>query len=130
MHCVIKMKKEGNQLVLLTKRQGVDMERFKASLSEGDVTEVYFELLTDNGSLGQLAKLHAMIRELAQHTGNTFTGMKLLVKKRSGLFTIMNDGEDNLMYCKSFGDDCSKEELSLAIHTCYEIGIELDHPLN
>ena len=56
MHCVIKMKKEGNQLVLLTKRQGVDMERFKACLSEGDVTEVYFELLTDNGSLGQLVR--------------------------------------------------------------------------
>jgi hypothetical protein len=67
----------------------------------------------DNGTLAQIAKIHACIRELAIELGYTFDDMKAEVKRRNGM--LINDK------CKSFAD-CSKEELALVIQSIIQIG--------
>ena len=69
------------------------------------------------GSNPQLARIHAMIREIANEIGHTFEEVKLQVKRRAGLCFMRN----NVEYCKSFAK-CDKEELNLAIQAAMEIG--------
>ncbi len=121
MHCVIKLKKEDGKLVATSQSMRMHYMNFVGKLAEDDLVEVYYEMLEDTQSLGQLARVHCMIRDLSQHTGTTFEGMKLLVKEKSGLFTIRTVEDREVMYCKSFAD-CSKEDLNLAIQACIEIG--------
>ena len=78
---------------------------------------MFISVSTDNGTNAQLARLHAMIRELASDIGYTFMEMKLLVKRQTGLCFM----KDKTEYCKSFAD-CDKDELNLAIQACIEIG--------
>ena len=78
-------------------------------------------LTSDNGSLAQLAKVHACIRELAKECGYTFDEMKFIVKKHSGLCYDGGGAE----YCKSF-KECSKEELAMAIESAIELGRDLN----
>lgn len=103
-------------------------EKFISSLKEGSVVEFFYEMQTDDGSLAQLAKIHAAIRDLCNHTGYTFEDMKLLVKKRAGLCIEKELDGSKFLYCKSFGD-CSKQELSLAIEALQEISQFLEFPL-
>jgi archaellum component FlaC len=70
---------------------------------------------SDNGSLGQIAKLKAGIRKIADETGETFINAQNEIKKQSGLYD-----EVSKEY-KSFGN-CSKEELSSAIQIMIEVG--------
>lgn len=94
-------------------------------LKEGDEVEVFIDSLAGDGTLAQLAKLHAMIRDLAAFTGNAVQGLKLMIKDRSGLcFT-----RDQELICKSFGD-CSREELGVAINACIELAAEVGLPLH
>jgi len=73
----------------------------------------------------QLAKVHALIRELAHCTGNEFEDVKLEVKRKAGLTVKSKDSEGKLIeYVKSFAD-CSKEQLSMAIEACILIGEEV-----
>jgi hypothetical protein len=58
---------------------------------------------------------------LAQEAGYTFEEMKLLVKQRSGLCVVFTEGDTTQEICKSFGE-CTKDELSMAIQACIEIG--------
>ena len=130
MHCVLKLQKIDGKLKATSQAGRQQYQRFLNLLEEGDVIETYYEKLTDNATLGQISKIHAMIRELAHFTGTTFEGMKLNVKKKAGLFSIVKIDDDRIMHCKSFGDDCSKEDLSLAIQACLEIGETLNYVLN
>ncbi len=98
---------------------------FIKRLKDGDVIDMYIELVTDDATLTQLAKVHAIIGRLASATGNTFDGMKMMVKKRAGLCFIHTVDGDKVLECKSFGDDCSKDELGLAIQAAIELGEEL-----
>ena len=71
----------------------------------------------DKGTNAQLARLHAMIRQIANDLGYTFNEVKLMVKREVGLCFMRNNTE----YCKSFAD-CDKDELNLAIQECIRIG--------
>lgn len=86
-------------------------------LPEGAIVEYYVDVQSDSGSLAQLAKIHAMIRSLANHTGYTFEEMKMYTKEEAGMCYTSSEK----FICKSFSD-CSKEELSLVITTLQEIG--------
>ena len=79
---------------------------------------MYIDLASKDHSKAQLAKVHACIRELAKETGYSFNEMKDVVKKHAGLC------EDKDCY-KSFAD-CSKDEITLAIQSCIEIGEDLN----
>ena len=116
-----KMVKKGTSFQPATKRDLELYTLFQACLEEGVYIDVYMEVNDPNGTLAQLAKLHAMIRDLAAHTGETFNDMKLYVKDRAGLVTR----EANDIHIKSF-KDCSKLELSLAIQACIGLGEEIN----
>ena len=92
-------------------------QKFLNDLPEGAKLEIFIGVSGDKGSNPQLARLHAMIREIAQEIGYTFEEAKLVVKRKAGLCFTKNKEE----YCKSFGQ-CDKDELNLAIQACIEIG--------
>lgn len=117
-------------MVSLNPKMKTQFDAFTAGLQEGDIVHGYFEKITDNGTLLQLAKLHCMIRELASFTGNTFQGMKFEIKRRSGLFAATTMNGEPALDVKSFGDDCSMEDLNLAIQACIELGEEINYILN
>lgn len=94
---------------------------FVHGLEVGQTVEVFFEANADDGSLPQLAKIHACIRELAKETGYSFEDMKLEVKRQAGLCVKKTLGGELFMVCKSFGD-CSKEELALTLEAIMQIG--------
>lgn len=116
-----KMVKKGTAFQPANKRDLEMYTLFLACLEEGVYVDVYMEINDPNGTLAQLAKLHAMIRDLAAHTGETFNDMKLYVKDRAGLVT--KEAKD--IHVKSF-KDCSKLELSLAIQACIGLGEEIN----
>jgi hypothetical protein len=78
-------------------------------IKEGQVVEMYIDIVGQDHSKLQLAKVHACIRELSKESGYNFDDMKQLIKEKSGL-------QD-----KSFAN-CTKDELMLAIQSCIDIG--------
>lgn len=123
-----KLKMENGKLVHLNKGDAHVYELFKQQIPDGTIIDFYQEIATDDGTLAQLAKVHAMIRELSLHTGFTFEEAKLLIKKRSGLVLMKKvDGREEI-HVKSLGD-CNKDELSLAIQAALELGEAVNHPL-
>jgi hypothetical protein len=104
-------------LVFPIKAIGNKYQKFLNDLPEGAKLEIFIGVSGDKGSNPQLARLHAMIREIAQEIGYTFEEAKLVVKRKAGLCFTKNKEE----YCKSFGQ-CDKDELNLAIQACIEIG--------
>lgn len=115
-----KLKKVNGKLIQPDKNK-ILYEQFIKSLPEGVEVEMFMNIVTDNGSLAQISKVHTCIRILAQEAGYTFEEMKLLVKQRSGLCIIFTEGGVGQEICKSFGE-CTKDELSMAIQACIEIG--------
>ena len=94
---------------------------FIKNLEDGQKIEVFMEADVDNGTLPQLAKIHACIRELAKEIGYSFEDMKLEIKRRAGLCVKKELGGELFMVCKSFADS-SKEELGLTMEAIIEIG--------
>tara|TARA_R110000796_G_scaffold38476_8_gene96776 strand:- start:3084 stop:3467 length:384 start_codon:yes stop_codon:yes gene_type:complete len=92
-------------------------KKFLSQLPNDSKLEIFIGVSGDKGSNPQLARLHAMIREIAQEIGYTFIEAKIEVKRAAGLCFVKNKEE----YCKSFAD-CDKDELNLAIQACVEIG--------
>jgi hypothetical protein len=103
-------------------------ELFVSEVPDGTIVEFFFEVQQDDGTLPQLAKLHAMIRELALHVGEPFDNMKLLVKDKAGLCLAREVSGKEYFLAKSFGE-CSREELSLAIQAAIDIGISVNCPI-
>jgi hypothetical protein len=103
-------------------------ELFVSNIPDGTIVEFFFEVQHDDGTLPQLAKLHAMIRELALHVGEPFDNMKLLVKDKAGLCLAREVSGKEYFLAKSFGE-CSREELSLAIQAAIDIGISVNCPI-
>jgi hypothetical protein len=103
-------------------------ELFVSDIPDGTIVEFFFEVQHDDGTLPQLAKLHAMIRELALHVGEPFSDMKLLVKDKAGLCLAREVSGKEYFLAKSFGE-CSREELSLAIQAAIDIGISVNCPI-
>lgn len=116
-----KLTKKNGNLVHINESTKISYQLFLDKLQEGQEVEVFMGLTSDSGSLAQLAKVHACIRELARECGYTFDEMKFLVKKHSGLCYDGGGAE----YCKSF-KDCSKEELAMAIESAIELGRDLN----
>jgi hypothetical protein len=109
--------KQNGKLVALNNADKVKFKLFLESIPEGTKVDMFISIEKDDASLAQLAKIHAMCRTLADHIGETFEDMKLLIKQRAGLVTKT----DSQVIIKSFSV-CSKEELSLAIQAAKEIG--------
>jgi len=93
------------------------LNTFLKNLPNGTRLEVFISASDDNGTNAQLARLHAMIRQIANDLGYTFSEIKLMVKRETGLCFMRNNTE----YCKSFAD-CDKSELNLAIQECLRLG--------
>ena len=92
-------------------------KNFLKNLPDGIKLEIFIGASSGKGSNPQLARIHAMIREIANELGYTFEEVKLQVKRNAGLCFTKN----NVEYCKSFAK-CDKEELNLAIQAALEIG--------
>jgi len=90
---------------------------FLKNQPEGVRIELFIGVQDGKGSNPQLARIHAMIREIANELGYTFEEIKLQVKRKAGLCFMKN----NVEFCKSFAK-CDKEELNLAIQAAMEIG--------
>lgn len=123
-----KYKKERGLLKPVTLAAAKQYERFVSDIPEGSVVEFFYELQHDDGTLPQLAKIHAMIKQLSTHVGETVENMKLLIKDRAGLCIAREVAGKEYFLAKSFGD-CSREELSLAIQAIIEIGEEVNFPI-
>ena len=113
----IKASVKDGELHFPIKAVGTRFKNFLNQLPDDSKLEIFVGVSGAKGSNAQLARLHAMIREIAQELGYTFEECKLTVKRKSGLCFVKN----NMEYCKSFAD-CDKDELNLAIQACIEIG--------
>jgi hypothetical protein len=125
MSIIVNFEKKDGKLYITDKGELSRYEQFKHGLEDGQKIEAYFDILHDDGSLGQLAKLHAMIRDLAFQSGNTFQDMKLYVKDEAGLCITRSLKGKEFIECKSFGD-CSRKELSLAIQACEDLRSKIE----
>lgn len=114
--CVI----ERGKLIVASPSEFHKLEAFSKSLADGSIVDVYYSAELDNSekTLGQLAKVHVLIKQLATDTGHSISEMKALVKDKASIYDHHNS-EDKTF--KSFAD-CSKSELSDAIQACIEIG--------
>jgi hypothetical protein len=104
--------------------RGADASQYKLfvdSLAEGQIVDHFMDANVDDGTLAQLAKIHACIRELAKSTGYTFEEMKFEVKKMAGLCVEKDYKKNKFLVCKSFSK-CSKDELGAAIEAIVSIG--------
>ncbi len=113
----VRFGKRGSKLKLLTIEDATKYFQLEKDLAEGEIVEVYITKIEneDDKTSGQLAKVHACIRELARETGHTFEEMKEIVKEKAGLYDPASKEY------KSFAD-CDKKELSDAIQNCVELG--------
>lgn len=91
--------------------------RFLESIPEGQEVDMYISTSSGKITKAQLARIHAMCRELSNFTGNTFNEQKELVKEACGLY--IDDGKSRVH--KSFAD-YTIEEANLAIQACIEMG--------
>ena len=119
------VKKEG-RLRLVNSGLAGQFESFVGHMDEGELVDVFYEVNHDDGTLPQLAKLHVLIKQLAIHTGYSVDDMKLLIKDKAGLCIARELSGREYFLAKSFGE-CSKEELSLAIQACIELGEEVNY---
>jgi len=113
----VRFVKRDGELKPVTTQDTTKYLEFRKDLEEGQIIELYITKIVDEDdkTSGQLAKVHACIRELARETGNTFEEMKETVKEKAGLVDPASHKY------KSFSE-CSKKELSDAIQMCIEIG--------
>jgi hypothetical protein len=123
------LRKNGISLDYVNQSDKTSYGYFIESIPDGELVEIYMEKQSDDGTLAQLAKVHAMIRELAIHIGETFEDMKLLVKKRAGLCIEKEIEGSRFLYCKSLGK-CNKQELALCIEAMKQIGEAIDYSIS
>lgn len=128
LNLVTKYIKRNGRLEFSSLANSKQFELFASKVPEDGIVECFYEMQHDDGTLPQLAKIHAMIKELATYTGETFSNMKLLVKDKAGLCLAREVAGKEYFIPKSFAE-CSKEELSLAIQAAIEIGEQIGYPL-
>lgn len=78
--------------------------------TESGNVELYISVSDGSGTLGQLSRIHAMIRQIAIETGSPFTDIKNIVKERSGFENV------------SLGDNLDYKDLDFIIKQIYELG--------
>ncbi len=97
------------------------LKLFRMSTKKNEILDTYVSMIsTDEKSVAQLAKVHALIKEIAVFTGHGADEIKLEVKKKAGLAFKVESSSSNYSI-KSFAE-CSKDELSAAIQACILIG--------
>lgn len=113
----IKFILKDNKLVCLNSQDLTKYEMFIKSLKEGDVVEAYLQVSKDDNlaTPAQIAKIHAMLKELSSHTGYTIQEMKEIIKVKAGYVDPAS------FDVKSF-KDASKEEMSNIIQECILLG--------
>lgn len=114
---VIKFKKKDGKLY---PKDGLMHERYKqfvASLTESEEIECIMEAVEPNNTKAQLAKIHVMIKEIADETGEDVKEIKKNIKDQCGLTYYV----DNIKTYKSFAD-LNKKDLSDTIEKMYLIG--------
>jgi hypothetical protein len=111
----------GNPYKRLFPLDTVKHDSFLDGLEQGQIVDAFYDANKDDGTLAQLAKIHACIRQIAIDTGDNFEDLKFEVKKMSGLCVAKEINGEKFLVCKSFSK-CSKEELGLVIETIVQIG--------
>lgn len=108
---------------VLTPSEKIDLYKYnllKNTIPQDKNIEVYIIYSEGEiGTLAQLAKVHAMIKEIAEFTKQDFFSVKNNIKESCGLFNITST-TPYTKTLKSFGD-CTIDELSTAISKCDEI---------
>jgi hypothetical protein len=115
--CIIKFKKIGKKVVPIDAHMKIKLKQFLELLSERDVIECLFEAIEANNTKSQLAKIHVMIKEISDETGESLKQTKLIVKDHVGLTHYI----DNQKEFKSFAGE-SRESLSNIIEKIYLLG--------
>lgn len=122
----VRMVKDGTELVYQQHADKLKFKMFKESLKENEVIELFVNRTSGDGSLAQLAKLHASIRDIAKFTGNSASDEKIRIKKKAGFCIEKTIDGDRYIICKSFGD-CTRDELDYVINLveteCADLGI-------
>jgi hypothetical protein len=112
--------KKNSKMGYSNKKDKILYDLFIDKIKEGEEVEIFVCRKGKKGTLAQIAKIHASIREISYELGFSFEDMKIIIKEKSGLCYEVNDGKERKVICKSFAD-CSLEEISLAIESCNEI---------
>ena len=94
------LKKKDGELVHTIKAKGTLYKDWIKELPEDTKVEIFVSVSGEDGTNAQLAKVHAMIRDLANNIGHTFQEIKLEAKRKTGLCFVRDKQE----YCKSFSD--------------------------
>lgn len=115
--CVIKFKMINGKLL---PKDGLMKNRFQEfinSLTDDAEIECIMEAVEPNNTKAQLAKIHVMIKAIADETGEDLKQTKKNIKDQCGLTTYL----DNKKQYKSFAGE-SKQSLSDIIEKMYLIG--------
>jgi hypothetical protein len=118
---IFEMKKKGNKLVLKTRLDTIAYQKYISLLKEDTFVSVTFEASHRDNTKAQLAKIHAMIKEIADETGESVLETKKNIKNQCGLTFY----KDKVKSYRSFAD-CSKVELMNVIENIYQLGIFLN----
>jgi len=117
-HIYLNAEVKGGKIHYPIKANESRIKNFLANAPDGAKIEMFISVSDEKkGSNAQLARIHAMCREIANEIGYTFEEIKLQIKRQAGLCFMKNNSE----YCKSFAA-CDRAELNLAIQACIEIG--------
>lgn len=124
---IIKFKYTEEGFVPLNEAESKKLTLYKKVLPLEGTIDAYFTLETPaDRTLGQLAKVHALIKEIADESGNSAEDVKDDIKRKAGLYVVTETSD---LEFKSF-KDCSKKELSKAIECCIELGSFLGYHLS
>jgi len=115
--CIIKFKKIGTQVVPVDNLMKLKLKNFVDNLTDKDEIECLFEAVEPNNTKSQLAKIHVMIKEISDETGETLKQTKLNIKDQVGLTYYV----DNEKIYKSFANE-TRESLSNIIEKLYVLG--------
>lgn len=119
----IKVIINGTEIIPASKEDAGKLKLFTMGTTKEQEIEAYITVLDNKDkTAGQLAKAHALIREIANSTGHTFEEIKLIIKEKTGLYILPTSTTPESI--KSFAD-CSKEEMSRVIEECIELGHDL-----
>lgn len=118
--CFVKFQKNDCTLHPCSKEDERTYKEFIDKISNNKTVDVYITCYDEEiGTLPQLAKIHAMIREIAEFTKQGFNETKDHIKEVCGIFNIVSS-KPYKKKLKSFGD-CSIQELDMVINKLIEI---------
>jgi hypothetical protein len=120
----IKVIINGTEILPASSEDAGKLKLFTMGAKKGQEIEAYLTVLeNDDKTAGQLAKAHALIREIANSTGHTLEEIKLIIKERAGLYNPATIGSTSSPF-KSFAD-CNKQDMSKVIEECISLGHDL-----